>query len=314
MAWSYDSLYIHRTMLLDDVRNRVYQKAIAAAVKPGDIVLDFGAGTGILSMFAAQAGAGHVYAIERTAVAGFARRLIGVNRAKDRVTVIQADIEAVNLPCKVDVIVSEWLGTYGVDENLLYPLLVARDRWLKPTGKMLPWRVTAWMAPISSRELDADLSHLLGQPYGLDLSLVANASANEMMWPRQPLAASELVADPQPLWTTDVHRCSSGTARLPFRASLRFPVKQGGSVNGLAAWFQAEFGNNLLLTNAPGAPVTHWRQYALPLQRVKRVTPGMQIAVDFTCIPDAPGYCHNAWSVRVGTDDWEHHDTRIVPF
>jgi predicted RNA methylase len=65
----YASLDIHRRMLLDDVRNEVYRKALIASVKPGDAVLDFGAGTGILSLFAAQAGARRVYAVERTTMA-----------------------------------------------------------------------------------------------------------------------------------------------------------------------------------------------------------------------------------------------------
>ena len=60
------------------------------------------------------------------------------------VRVIQGDITDVELPERVDVIVSEWLGGFGIDEGMLVPVIAARDRWLKPGGVMIPRSVTAW--------------------------------------------------------------------------------------------------------------------------------------------------------------------------
>jgi SAM-dependent methyltransferase len=194
MTWAYDSLYIHRAMLLDKMLNEAYQRAIAEAVRPGDTVLDIGAGAGILSLLAARAGAGRVFAVEKTSIARVARRMVAHNGAADRVQVLEGDIQAVSLPAKVDVIVSEWLGTLGVDENLLYPLLVARDRWLKPQGRMLSRRVTACIAPISHRQLNADTTYLRAQPLDVDLGPIADATSHEMMWPQDPIASEELLA------------------------------------------------------------------------------------------------------------------------
>ena len=62
----------------DDVRTGTYKKAILG--NPNDfrdkIVLDIGAGTGILSIFAAKAGAKHVYAVEFAEIAIFAKEII----------------------------------------------------------------------------------------------------------------------------------------------------------------------------------------------------------------------------------------------
>ena len=77
-------------MLRDHVRNEAYQQAIQRVVKPGDVVLDIGAGTGILSIFAAQAGARRVFAVERTEIATVARTMIERNGLADRIEVIQA--------------------------------------------------------------------------------------------------------------------------------------------------------------------------------------------------------------------------------
>src|SRR5687767_15956726 len=126
----YGELSIHRWMLRDERRNEAYQRALEHVVRPGDVVLDVGAGTGILSIFAAQSGARKVYAVERTQVADVARRMVERNGYTERIDVIQSDLEDVAVPEKVDVIVSEWMGGLGVDENMLAPLVMARDRWL----------------------------------------------------------------------------------------------------------------------------------------------------------------------------------------
>src|SRR5262249_15120177 len=140
----YDGIDVHNLLVTDEVRTRAFRDSIHATVKSGDTVLDVGAGCGILSLFAAQAGAARVYAVERALGAtALARRVVAVNGLSNIVTIIEADASRALLPEKVDVIVSEWLGVYGVDENMLAPVLIARDRWLKTGGKMIPSVVTA---------------------------------------------------------------------------------------------------------------------------------------------------------------------------
>lgn len=151
---TYGDLGVHRWMLRDRVRNEAYQRAIQQVVKPGDVVLDIGAGTGILSIFAAAAGARRVFAVERTRVASIARTMIARNGYENVIQVLEQDVEDVELPEKVDVIVSEWMGGFGVDENMLAPQVIARQRFLKPGGKMIPAKVTAIIAPVSVPDFD----------------------------------------------------------------------------------------------------------------------------------------------------------------
>jgi SAM-dependent methyltransferase len=302
----YDSLDIHRAMLRDAVRNDAYHAALTQTVRPGDVVIDVGAGTGILSMLAVQAGAAQVYAVERGAAAHVAVAMAAANGMADRIAVVQGDIERVLLPQRADVIVSEWLGVYGVDENLLAPVLTARDRWLKPAGSILPDRVVSYLAPVWVEALD----YLRSAPYGLDLSPVASRDRDGILWPRVGLTAGDVQASPQPMWTLDLNRFPAREARRPFAAALSFAFEEHASVNALAAWFSAGFGDATTLSNAPGEPRTHWNQFLFPLDQPRAVAPGDVLEARFTCVPAGAGYCQHVWAVRSAGQPWEQHDTR----
>jgi len=142
----YDSLRIHEMMLSDGVRTAAYQSAIEANARPGDVVLDVGTGSGILALFAARAGARKVYAIEPTGIIELAKRIAQRNGLASRIEFIQARVEEVDLPEKADCIVSEWLGVFALQENMLPSIASARDRLLKPGGKILPETVRLFLA------------------------------------------------------------------------------------------------------------------------------------------------------------------------
>ena len=307
---NYNGLEVHRLMLGDQIRNETYRKAIANAVKSGDVVLDIGAGTGILSLFAAQAGARKVYAVERTKMAEMAEALIKKNGMEDCVTVIRADAETIQLQENVDVIISEWMGGYGVDEYMHVPVLTARDRWLKQNGKILPGRVTAWIAPVWDCQLDENLNFWRSHPYEVNLTPIAYNTAQEVFWCQHHITEDALLAPPQPMWSTDLYQCSLEQARGSFKASLLFSASHNGKLSALAAWFHAEFGSEIVLTNAPDAPKTHWGRWIFPLEQSVEIKKGTKIAVELICESDGSYYCHNSWSVCVGDGPREYHDTR----
>jgi type I protein arginine methyltransferase len=152
---SYSSFHIHEEMLKDSVRTRTYQRAIED--NPEDfkdkIVLDIGCGTGILSIFAARAGAKHVYAIENAEIAIFAREIIKKNGLEGKITVLKGKMEEVKLPVeKVDIIISEWMGYFLLYESMLDCVLWARDKYLVKGGKMLPDRAQIFIAAIEDGE------------------------------------------------------------------------------------------------------------------------------------------------------------------
>ena len=77
----YAKLANQQNMLQDTVRTELYRNAILNNPSnfAGKVVMDVGCGSGILSLFAAQAGAKKVYAVEASSMADHARKLVKAN-------------------------------------------------------------------------------------------------------------------------------------------------------------------------------------------------------------------------------------------
>ena len=137
-------------------------------------MLDIGCGTGILSMFAARAGAKHVYAIENAEIALFAREIIKRNGFEDKITVIKGKMEEITMPVpKVDIIISEWMGYFLLYESMLDSVLWARDKYLVKGGKMLPDKIHMYIAAVEDGEFKKKKSSFWNDVYGVDMSCLA---------------------------------------------------------------------------------------------------------------------------------------------
>jgi protein arginine N-methyltransferase 1 len=297
---NYHDVRSHEWMLKDSVRCEAFRKAITEAVTPGCAVLDVGAGSGILSLFAAQAGAGIIYAVERTGIAELAKRIIAENGFGDRIHVLREHMEAVELPGKVDVIVSEWLGGYALDENLAPIVLLARDRWLKPGGKMIPQTVTSYIALAYDTLLQQDIDFWRSDPYGLDLSAIGVARAQEADNGRHYLKQGQILCTPRAMWEVDSETCSVEDANRPFEGRLELTADRDGQFNTLAAWFDAKLSATVGLCNGPDQPDTHWGRSIFPAGRVVDLTKGSRVRIHFVHEPRGMGESLATWEIQVG--------------
>jgi precorrin-6B methylase 2 len=128
----------HARMLHDDRRTNDYVAAVRAAVRPADIVLDIGTGSGVLAIAAARAGARHVYAVEASDIADVAERVFASNDVQDKVTLIRGWSRDAELPERADVLVAEVIGNEPFEEEILETTLDARRRLLKPDARLIP--------------------------------------------------------------------------------------------------------------------------------------------------------------------------------
>lgn len=137
----YGYLSQQQNMMQDFIRTSTYQKAIISnsADFRDKVVLDVGAGSGILSFFAVQSGARKVYAVEASSMAKHAELLVFNNKLQNKIQVIPGKIEEITIPESVDIIISEPMGYMLFNERMLETYLHAK-KWLRPGGKMFPSR------------------------------------------------------------------------------------------------------------------------------------------------------------------------------
>ncbi|KAG9088709.1 hypothetical protein FRC07_012482, partial [Ceratobasidium sp. 392] len=140
---SYSYNEIHAVMIQDSVRTSSYATFILSNphIFKGAIVMDVGCGSGILSMFAARAGARRVFAIEASGIGIKAEQNFRDNGYEDIITLVRGKVENITLPdgfTHVDVIISEWMGYALLYESMLDSVLFARDKFLRAGGLMAP--------------------------------------------------------------------------------------------------------------------------------------------------------------------------------
>jgi SAM-dependent methyltransferase len=138
----------HARMLHDDRRTGDYLAALAAAVRPGDVVLDLGTGSGVLAVAAARAGARRVYAVEASDIAEVAERVFAANGVQDRITLVCGWSRRIELPERADLLVSEIIGNEPFEEEILETTLDARRRLLKPQARLIPHTFTLFARPL----------------------------------------------------------------------------------------------------------------------------------------------------------------------
>eukprot|EP00064_Thunnus_orientalis_P000233 superscaffoldBa00000011_g233 len=193
---SYAHFGIHEEMLKDEVRTLTYRNSMYhnKHVFKDKIVLDVGSGTGILSMFAAKAGAKHVYGIECSSISEYSERIIKSNHLDSVITIFKGKVEEVELPVeKVDIIISEWMGYCLFYESMLNTVIFARDKWLnsllsyflasfvkqKPGGLMFPDRASLYVVAIEDRQYKDFKIHWWENVYGFDMTCIRNVAMKE---------------------------------------------------------------------------------------------------------------------------------------
>ena len=283
-----DVLDYHRSLIGDRARVDAFRAAIFASVRPGDVVLDIGTGSGLLSLFACQAGAAHVYAVEQGVVADLAEVLFRDNDASDRISLIRAKSNAIALPECVDVVVSETLWNLGLGEGIVATLSDAAKRFLKPGGRIIPSEFQLHVAPVMAPDVYGRISDWDGAPYGMDLSSARRMAVNNLY--RAVLGTDGLLSAP-----SCVGRVELGGALTPLMGEAEFRVDRDGVMHGLGGWFRAQLAPSISLTNEPPNPSPSWKQAFMPIEEPLRVKPGDTLRVEVQCLADESAW---RWTVR----------------
>ncbi len=270
-----DLLEFHRVLLNDSQHMKLYQKAIRQAVRPDDVVLDAGTGTGILALFACQAGARRVYAIDRQDIIFVARQLAEENGFSDRIVFLQQDIRDVRLEEPVDIIISELISKSVLGQKTAEMIGWCRDHFLKPNGRILPEQVTLCAAPVESAEIYQRVRLPSEAEYQLQLSFLEQRSVN---WPLSArISPAMVLARAQ---TAYLYRALTSAHADHFNATLIFYADRPATLHGFGVWFSSVLTNGLTLTNEPPG-LRSWDHLFFPLPKPVWVEPETTIELHF---------------------------------
>lgn len=255
----------HHHLATDRRRVGAFAKALSRRVRPGDVVIDAGAGSGILGILALKAGASRVYAIERKPeLRDLVRGMAEANGYGGRLVFVPGEFGRVRLPEKVDGLVTETMGPAGFDEGIHALMAHAWRRYLKPGAWVIPESVSLWVQLV---ELLPHNPLRTRSVCGVDLAPLTHRAAR---WPIackagkvRPLSGRFLV------WGIDYRRPG---ARWPEQAEVTAIVSKEGECAGALLWFEACLSEGARLNSRRAGP--SWKPLILPSLPPIPVRPG----------------------------------------
>lgn len=287
----------HRTLIADHVRNEAFYKALKSVIVPGkSTVADIGAGTGLLGLMASKLGAREVLLFETAEVAGVAAKVLKTNRAKN-CQIFPCHSTEFQDPPRVDIVVSETLGNYALEENIIETLHDARARFLRDSGVMIPARVTQFVAPVTSPRIDSELR--AWERAGAELDLPVDLGVAQAMSFNNAYVRAFTPADLLEGGATAVawDRVELGADKRGGRkGEASWKLDKAAKVYGLAVWWVADLVPGVSLSTAPDAPRTHWEQLYFPLMTPVVLRAGETLLASLRSQSSEQTGTHLAWT------------------
>ena len=270
----------HRELLSDQNRLDAFRRAIEELVKPGSVVVDLGAGSGIMGLLACRAGASRVYSIEETAMIELTREICRANGFEDRVTFIKDFSMHAHLPELADMVITDQIGQFGFGAGLFEYFRDARARFLKPGGVLIPSRIDLLVAPVQQEDLWRQVEFWNQSPTSFRFQPARKLAVNTG-YPVK-LQPQHLLASPAVLASLDTAQCPASISGV--EASLE--VENTGALHGIGGWFSAQLSPHVTMTNGPLGPNPIKRQNVFfPIERPVAVEKGDRVKVTMTIQP-----------------------------
>ncbi len=258
----FSDLYEHEKMLADHIRVETYRKAIEKYIKPGQVVIDLGTGSGILAIFAARQNPGKVYAIDHSKFISTAERIARANGVQS-IEFQKVNSRSFHPGEKADVILHEQIGDELLEENMIENLLDLKKRVLKETGFILPGRFELYVEPVCLKQeyrvpyiwqnhsCDIDFSILSGDNTLKDY--IKNSYHFRYL---EHGSVEKLMGTPQPVLQIDLNREDfSGQFSIPLQ---KREAMEDGVLDGFCIYFRVIFDDEIHFDTSPLSPKTSW--------------------------------------------------------
>lgn len=282
---SYAHYSIHLDMLSDKVRTESYRDALlknAASIKDTR-VLDIGCGTGILSMFSAQAGASAVVGVDCSDIIYQAMDIVRENGLADKVQLVKGRLEETKLPFdSFQYIVSEWMGYFLLFEGMLDSVIAARDKYMAPGGSMIPNRTTISLVAIEDEKRYGQLLDFWDDVYGYKMKCMRAPILEEASVEIVPSAC--MISEPALVLDLDLNTCTVEDTQ--FNTPFTLNITRDCNLTAIVGYFDTYFNlptSQVMFSTGPHATPTHWKQTIFYLPSRLPVKSGQQLACNILC-------------------------------
>ena len=252
-----------------------YERAIAAVVRQGDVVLDLGTGSGLLAVLACRAGARRVYAIEASDAVQIGTLITSTTEFAERIEFVHATSQKVALSEQVDVIVGDIHDTFGFQPGGLASIMDVRDRLLKPGGTLIPQATELMIAPLEAAALYArEIDVWNGCVHGVGLSSIRPFAVSHVHPGR--FDSDQLLSPAAAIGTLDLARATS----LHFSGSAVTTIHRDGIAHGLCGCFVTTLAGDIRMGNVPGdSSTTNFAQAFFPFDQPVSVAAGDEVSI-----------------------------------
>ncbi len=282
---------LQRKLLGDHVRNHAFADALKKVIKPGMTVLDLGSGTGFLGFLASRLGAKHVTFVESGEILEASKKLAKRNKISNCTFINKHSTEVKDLP-KVDILISEILGNYALEENMIESIEDAK-RFLKPNGIIIPGVVRQYAAPVISKEFAKDID--VWNDVGFDLSFDEAREIGQNNMYVKTISVNALMKKGEKEWDSIDFSKKNQSVRTK---TISWTVESTQSIHGFALWWEADLVAGITLSTSPHEKPTHWEQIFLPLLRSINVQKGDTLSLTLTSDTRWKTKINLSWTVQ----------------
>jgi len=276
----------HLGMLADTTRNQAYDDAIRKAARGAKHVLDIGTGSGLLAMMAARAGAAKITACEQIpTLAQIAEKIVRKNGFEDRIQIIgkkSMDLEVgEEFSERADLLIAEIFDVGLLGEQCLPTLLHARENLLTPDARIIPAAARIYAALIECKKLRHTRS--IADIAGFDMSDFDVFRKLEYSQVDLRSLDHRLLSEP---FVVGEYQFDSMSA-LGTQESRAVSVTETGTCDGVVFWFDLYLDEEISISTAPSAALSHWGQALQMLPHPETLHSGEDF--DLICRQDAAG-------------------------
>jgi len=280
---------LQRKLIGDTVRNKAFESALKKAVQPGSHVIDLGSGTGFLAFLASRLGAKHVTLIESGEILDISKKLATRNGVKNCTFIKKHSTEVRDIP-SCDVLVSETLGNYALEENIIESVEDGK-RFLKPGGIIIPGKISQFVAPVVSLRLKSDIDVWPDVGFDLAFDEAREISLNNIYV--KAIRPDDLLEGGTQEWDVVDFAKKNKSIR-----TKTVTWKDVTTFHGFALWWDAELVPGIHLSTAPDQPLTHWEQIFLPVLKSVTLKKGEKLELTITSDSRYDVKINLSWNVR----------------